>query len=273
MAKKLIVVDLDGTLFDSVTGLSDKFAKKLNNLILKGLDITLATGRDFEKTNISLSNLKINNPIILTNGALMVDYPNGKVFEYLTLPHEKSLEILKIGEKYNLKVMVIAFYLRNDNSSHFIKGEWWDKDNLSYVDKSSYLEFINNPIISIQYCNNKGDLNPLYEKTKKQYSKDIHIHCYDDAFLSGYSWLEFNPLQAKKEIMLEKLIDRKGYLMKDLIYFGDQTNDIGALKIAGTACVVENAPLEVKKHADHIIPSNKEGGVIKYLEENFNNLI
>ncbi|MCP4763226.1 MAG: HAD hydrolase family protein, partial [archaeon] len=96
---------------------------------------------------------------------------------------------------------------------------------------------------------------------------------YDDAFLSGYSWLEFNPLQAKKEIMLEKLIDRKGYSMDDVIYFGDQKNDIGALKIAGTACVVENAPLEVKNHADHIIPSNKEGGVIKYLEENFNNIV
>jgi hydroxymethylpyrimidine pyrophosphatase-like HAD family hydrolase len=73
--------------------------------------------------------------------------------------------------------------------------------------------------------------------------------------------------------MLKRLINLKGYQTKDVIVFGDQFNDIGMFKLAGTSCAMSNAPIEVQKEASIVIQSNKKGGVIRYLEENFDNLI
>ena len=50
MGKKLIVSDLDGTLLDKKDCISNNYSERLNTLISKGLDFTIATGRDFENT-------------------------------------------------------------------------------------------------------------------------------------------------------------------------------------------------------------------------------
>ena len=93
MAKKLLICDLDGTLLDSIKGLSQKYADKLNALLTKGIDFTIATGRDFENTKLVINNIQIKNPVILTNGAFMVDYPSGSILNYLTIPPSSVLKI------------------------------------------------------------------------------------------------------------------------------------------------------------------------------------
>ena len=51
----------------------------------------------------------------------------------------------------------------------------------------------------------------------------------------------------------------------DVIAFGDDTNDIGMLKLAGTAVAVANAIPKIKAIAHHITKSNDEDGVADYL--------
>ena len=51
--------------------------------------------------------------------------------------------------------------------------------------------------------------------------------------------------------------------------FGDGTNDIPMLDAAGIAAAVEDAPDEVKKHADHIVAGHKNDGPALFIEQNF----
>ena len=53
----------------------------------------------------------------------------------------------------------------------------------------------------------------------------------------------------------------------DHIAFGDDMNDLGMLKLVGTAVAVSNAIDEVKAIADDITDSNDDDGVAKYLEK------
>jgi len=273
LGKKLIVCDLDGTLLDKQKKLSNNFSKRLNKLIKEGLDFTIATGRDFENTKKALRKLKFRNPIILTNGALLVDYPTGKVIEYLVIEHSIANNILEISKQYKLKPMVFASLNLKKRIPRFIKGRWWNPRKLKPLEEKYYRKYLKEPIISIQYCDNYKKLEIFKEKIEKKYKNQIYIIFFEDAFLKGKYWLEFNPKDAKKEIMLEKLIKIKNYDHKDVVVFGDQINDIGMFKLVGKSIAVKNAHPNAKKEADETILSNVEGGVILYLENHLEELI
>ncbi len=54
---------------------------------------------------------------------------------------------------------------------------------------------------------------------------------------------------------------------KNVVFFGDSFNDISAIKAAGDGIAMGNAPLFVKKNANHIARSNNDAGVAKYLSD------
>ena len=120
MAKKLLISDLDGTLLDSIHGLSPKFSDKLNFLLDKGIDFTIATGRDFENTELAIRTTHVRNPIILTNGAIMADYPSGSIIDFLTIPPEIVTQIYEIALKFELQTIVFAAYDEEHNTPRFI---------------------------------------------------------------------------------------------------------------------------------------------------------
>ena len=65
---------------------------------------------------------------------------------------------------------------------------------------------------------------------------------------------------------MKTLVEHIGIELTDVIAFGDDLNDLGMLKLAGTAVAVSNAIEEVKAVADHITESNDQDGVAKFLE-------
>jgi hydroxymethylpyrimidine pyrophosphatase-like HAD family hydrolase len=138
-----------------------------------------------------------------------------------------------------------------------------------------YEKYIGEPIISIQFMYPKDVLDEMYFLSQNNVviSRNSHLLYFKDVFLSDQYWLEYNPVKASKEVMLHSLIERKGYIFQNVIVFGDNYNDLGMLKLAGTSVVVENAPEEIKKIADHIIPSNQEGGVLQFIEQHLDELI
>ena len=275
LAKKLLISDLDGTLLDQLNGISQKYADRLNMLLDKGIDFTIATGRDYENTKLALQNTNINNPIILTNGAIMAEYPSGSVIEYLTIPHKTVSRIYDYANKYNLQTMVFASYDKERNYPRFVKGSWWISGETRRLKPEEYHPYLKEHVISIQFMNTKEKLDEMNSLTNRDpiISRDTHILYFEDSYFPGMYWLEYNPINARKEIMIESLRKIKGYNREDIIVFGDNFNDVGMFQYAGTVVVVKNAHDKIKQYADRIVPSNKEGGVLKYIEQHLDELI
>jgi hydroxymethylpyrimidine pyrophosphatase-like HAD family hydrolase len=172
--------------------------------------------------------------------------------------------------------MVFATHDIKQNFPRFIKGKWWSIDDIQRLKPEEYRPYFHDPVISIQFMNPKEQLDEMYIHTIEDpiISKYTHILYFEDSFLPGMYWLEYNPINARKEVMVEQLLKKKGYSSDDLVVFGDNFNDVGMFQMAGTVVVVENAPEELKNtYADHICPSNKEGGVIQYIEDNLDELV
>ena len=73
----LYVSDLDGTLLDGEGKLPPDSIKRLNRLIDKGLDFTVATARNYDSAYPLLRGLNLKHPVILFNGVYLTDFHTG----------------------------------------------------------------------------------------------------------------------------------------------------------------------------------------------------
>ncbi len=275
MSKKFIVSDLDGTLLDNPKRLSQQYIDQLNELIDKGLDFTIATGRDMKKTKKAIGNLKIKYPVILTNGALLADLEKEKYLKTTEINNEIANEILELGKNMGIKPIVFAAYDDEKEKLHFNKGKWGKKYNPPILLKpSEYVPYKNLKVVSMQFHHLKERLDEMKKELEKRYGNRINLIYIEDVSYKHHEipgnwyWLEVNSHQAGKDKMLKTLSDVVGRKLEDMVIFGDNYNDLEMMEIAGKSIAVEDSPSEVRNLADEICEKSKNGGVITYILKN-----
>ena len=92
-----------------------------------------------------------------------------------------------------------------------------------------------------------------------------------DAIRSGKKVLAVKARGVSKAEAIKKLAQKLGILIKDIIAFGDEVNDIEMLTLVGLGIAMENADDVVKEAADQIAGRNDQDGVGKELEKIFGN--
>jgi Cof subfamily protein (haloacid dehalogenase superfamily) len=278
MGKKLVVSDLDGTLLDQYDGLSPEYVQALNLMIDQGLEFTIATGRDMKKTKKAIDGLKLKYPVILTNGALLADLNTNQYLEITKIENKIVRELMEESSKRNLPPMVFAAYDPIKKEMHFNKGKWGPA-GIVHLPPEKYLPFLDLEIVSIQFHNKKEILDQFLIWIQKKYLNQINIIYIEDVGyknatgLADWYWLEINSIEAGKDNMLRKLSTLTSFPLEDIIVFGDNLNDIDMIRLAGWGIAMDNAPDEVKQHADEVCEVNHHGGVVKYLQTHLDSLI
>ncbi len=83
------------------------------------------------------------------------------------------------------------------------------------------------------------------------------------------SWVEVNHRDARKDTALLALARRLGVSADEIVYFGDNLNDLVVFRAVPHSVAVENAHPEVKALAWRIAPSYEREGVARFLAEHF----
>ncbi|HBF83373.1 MAG TPA: HAD family phosphatase [Streptomyces sp.] len=81
------------------------------------------------------------------------------------------------------------------------------------------------------------------------------------ATASGGAYVELVPPGTGKSEALRWLCAELGVDPADTVAVGDGLNDLGMLRLAGLAAAPANAPVEVRRAVDVVLPSNDEDGV------------
>ncbi len=81
-------------------------------------------------------------------------------------------------------------------------------------------------------------------------AKDLHI-----AYV--FHW------NKNKRSFLKEFIDQKGYAKEEILYIGDDLNDIGAMKIVGRTSCPADATEEVKQICDYVSSYNGGNGAVR----------
>lgn len=263
--RKIIAVDIDGTLLNSNRIITKKTKEALIKAQEMGHIVVIVSGRDpigvfpFAK---SLEFDKHNGLISNFNGGRITNYQSGKILINHTMDIKLASDILKFSEE-NLDMHYILYTnqgIITNSSETYVIDEIASKAFSHYkvVSDIAYnLDFAPNKIMFSQ--------NPqLIDKDAKKL-RDKFSSLTDQVKSTPYFY-EIMPKGISKGKSLSELADYYGINMKDTIAFGDEENDLTMIKMAGKGIVMGNGTDFMKSVADFITKTNDEDGIAYYLE-------
>jgi hydroxymethylpyrimidine pyrophosphatase-like HAD family hydrolase len=120
-----------------------------------------------------------------------------------------------------------------------------------------------------------GKEPPLLELEKEilgSFGDQVETHCFDNMYCPGWYWLTVHDELATKDRAIETLRENYGLKDRELVVFGDQTNDVKMFEVAHRGIAVANAVESLKKKASQVIGSNDEDSVVRFLERDWKRL-
>lgn len=266
--KTLYISDLDGTLLNSSQHTSDYTNNIINSLVNRGMLFSYATARAYETASAVTDGLNAQFPVILHNGAYILDSKTGETL--LSNYIENAKEI--ICELTSADIYPIVF-TRSSNKEKFsfIPDKSLDgvlnfaKDRINdprYNAVASFDEIDYNEVFYITCIDDAQKLKNMYDKYKDIFHCEYQINMY-----TKEQWLEIMPKSATKANAVLQLKNMLG--CDRVVCFGDETNDIDMFKIADECYAVLNAVDELKQIATAVIESNDDNAVAKWLEADY----
>jgi len=272
----LYVSDLDGTLLDGDGKLPEESVQRLNRLIDRGLNLTIATARNYDSAYPLLRGLNLQHPVILFNGVYLTELHTGKniffsnfisqkiIDNMMTMVEPRGIDpfIYTYGDKHRV------YYRRTRNL-----GAQSYVDSLAGDDRAQKVnEFVfprSERISGFLLIDTDIALKPIYNELRSLYMDKLNIYFAQDISNTAFHWLQSFHQEASKGKMLKRMAQHLNIPLSKTVVFGDYLNDLDMFKVSGYAIAVENALPEVKSTAQQIISSNVDQGVVTYLESLF----
>jgi len=268
---KLFITDLDHTFLRSDLSISS-YSVEIWNKKAQNTYMSVATARSFLKSQELLSQLHINAPMILLDGAMIIS-PEKKIISIKTLHKDIADDIVQVGSSFGIDPFIIGLnsldsldekflYPRrlNEHQKHVLKG--YKNDPRMQFNPNNLAM---NENLKIVYFGSKEQLEPLSYELQKLFGKEIECKLSPEKYGGGWFLTLLHP-DGDKAHALKEVVSYLKISSQDMTVFGDSINDIGMFELAGNSIAVANALDEVKKVATHILPhSNDEDGVARYL--------
>ena len=105
----------------------------------------------------------------------------------------------------------------------------------------------------------------------QQFGERLECHLQENFYSPGWFWLTIQDSRATKERAIRSLVEILGFQDRQLVVFGDHSNDLTMFQIAHRSVAVANAIAEVKNMATEIAASNEDDGVLRYIENDWSN--
>ena len=253
---KLVATDLDYTLLRRDKGISEYTKSVFARCREKGILIAFATARS-EKGAARFSSQTAPDIFISNNGA-RARMGSEELYKAVISPDA----LYGLIERCRDDPGILQISLEADNGFYDSKpailtltSGWLDTSHMVITDFSELLDY--------------GGVYKITIRTEdtalpKTIAQEFPAVIYDST--TGEDWYIFRDRYAVKEKALTILAAKLGINMANIAAFGDEVNDIGMLRAAGTAVAVENAIPEAKAAADYICGDCDEDGVARWIE-------
>jgi len=258
---KLIAVDVDGTLLNSKSELSEDTEKAIKNAVDAGAFFIVSTGRPAAGIKRFSKVAGVDMPFILFNGAVVMMSMSQKVLYRQGLDISVAEEIVAAGKQRNT---TIAIWTEKNLCAFSLNDRIKSYKSISgieplIIEKVSDLK--NETIIKVLWYDEVDKISEYQTEMQDWFGEKANCH------ISRPYFLEFVDLKASKAIALEKIGEWFDIERKEMIAIGDGYNDISMIEYAGLGVAMGNAPDGVKSVADIVAPTNDNDGVAKIINK------
>ena len=263
--KKIISLDIDGTLYTSDKKISPATKKALLRAQEKGCILVLASGRPtagLVPIAEQLEMQKFHGMLLAYNGGVVIDFTTGKKIFSKEIPNNLAKKLLKHLE--NLPVNPIV----DDGETIFTTDA--ESFQVPYESQSNHLKIkiVENVHDAVNFSPAKVLIAAPEEILKKNIPAIKEPFKGElDFVLSAPFYLEATLPGISKADALKKACEVLKISTEDIIAFGDAQNDIPMFEVAGYGVAMGNACDELKKIAKEITSTNDEDGIARALEK------
>lgn len=280
---QLFVTDLDGTLLNSDSRVSDASAKILSELSEKGVLITVATARTPATVVPLLIHTGIHLPAIVMTGAAMFDLASQKFVYRNVIPSETVSAITEILHRAHLNPFYYNVEPERSQIIHtYYFGTPMPKEQ-KFIDERSHLALkrvhLNRSDLSptklpgetsLIFCLGPSEsITPAADLLRQ--SGLCSVSDYPDNFNPTIRYLEIFAPEVSKAAAIKRLCRHLD--INHLTVFGDNLNDLPMMQIADTSVAVANAMPQVRNVADIVIGTNNSDAVALYIKSRVQHLL
>jgi len=276
MSYKIVVTDLDGTLLNDEKRISDKDIHMLNKLNSNGINIVIATGRNYFMAKKLTEQIKNINPIILANnGAVVRKSKTDELIECNYLDADAFEGIYNLGIKYNLYPVVHVDEYENgydmiyeqENMEEVYSGYVRKDDVRAKIVKFKPKEMKN--ILAVCYLEEFNKLNDFSKEMNELNMGLFNTICNRN--IDKRALLEFLHVDGCKWRALNKYINCLNIKPDEIISFGDDNNDLELIINSGMGISMKNGTENCIKAAKKVSEfDNNNSGVSYELSKLFN---
>ena len=270
MKKTLYVSDLDGTLLNSDSVISQASVDIINHLIEKrNVMFSIATARTPATVVPLMEDIRSNLPYVVMTGATLWD--NGFVNQQYMRKEEVDC-LSDICKRHGLRPFFYTYYDGKIRSYHSPKMDTYESNFVALRAHSPIKEFVFDEVIPEKNKEHAmlmfvtGDYEEMgvaYEEAKS--SVPCSMTYYRDIYDHSVGFLEVMAEGVSKAVAVERLKKQVG--ADRLVVFGDSPNDLSMKAVADLFVAPENASDEVLKVADAIIGTNNSDSVARWMEK------
>lgn len=240
--RKLIALDLDGTLLDNKKNISNKTKNYLKQLENEGHIICLTSGRPPRSIKSHYNEIGLHGPFIGYNGDYVFNSKNNSITIFKIMPKKFFIDLFNEFKSFD-------YFVAEDIENLYLES-----------DKTIFDDFLNPYDINIEIGKVpdifKGDICSCFFRcmdAKKRKDilnfvsnyKEIEMRYWYDLPEFG----EFFPSSVSKRTGLELIQKEFKIKDEDIIAFGDGENDYEMLSFAHDSFAMKNGSDELKKHA------------------------
>jgi hypothetical protein len=255
-----VATDLDGTLLDPSGQVTPRTARAVAQARAAGIHVVPITGRPPQAT-WELAEAAGLGPLgVCANGAAIVDLDGGEVLEVSEMAGDIGAGLVDLIRGAEPDVL-----LATDGLDCFFYERGFFQVPVDWQEQLEEVDDVR-PIVArgcIKLIARVPGLSArgLISRLEHEVAEEGHVTT------SGLDWVDIGAPQVSKAYALERVCDRLGVGIDQVVAIGDNHNDLSVLAWAGIAMAPANAIPDVLALVARVLPPNSEDGVACLLEE------
>lgn len=269
---RALALDLDGTTLLPDTSMGEKTRQCLKNLIARGIQIIICTGRAIESSRPYYSAIGAQGPMVFFNGAEVAQVPENKLIKSDLL----SLDVIDFGidlsRRMNIHFQV--FFPPQNGSWENLVVERESPESETYRKHTGIAPLVTDLKAAIAKPDIRGVMKAMFiaaPDVLAQIRPMLTEQFGDRIYITGShpQFLEIMNAGVNKGEGLKTVMRYSGLKPEQVIAFGDEENDLPMFDAAGFSAAPCSAKEKIREAADFIYGSVAEEGLAAFLNELF----
>ncbi len=263
---RMVLCDIDSTLITDDQRLTPYTKNIIDRLHDHGILFGIASGRPINEVNTKakLWGFDYNFDILIgMNGSELWDEKAQKQYDYYKLKREWMKEIIELMEPYhsNPYIYYHDVMMCKDADENMMRSSRKNGKEVIVVKDMKEMYAEENAKIMFRIKESQMDeIEAMLKKLDAPYK----------GFKTQPTLIEFADKRTSKDYALKEFCKMNDIDLKDVLAFGDTSNDNSMLECAGWGVCMANGSDDTKAIADDITErTNNEDGFAYYMEEHF----